>query len=117
MVTQCSGQQAPYNNGHGEPPLQPDPTIEVVHAAIGFATAAVHGDYTRGHDLAWHALELDPDGFLDAVMTTIEAIADEAQHAGADTATHLRELGLGIHLAALQEQRELDDQTPPGPCP
>jgi hypothetical protein len=97
--------------------MTPDPTIEVVHAAIGFATAAVHGDHALGHRLARHALELEPDGFLDAVMTTIEAIADEAQQAGADTATHLRELGLGIHLAALDEQREPDDRTlrPPHP--
>jgi len=92
--------------------LTPDPTIEVVHAAIGFATAAVHGDHHLGHDLARHALHLDPDGFLDAVMTTIAAIADDAQEAGVDTATHLREIGLGVHLAALDEQREPDQRTP-----
>lgn len=116
-MTQRSGQQAPDNSRHGEPPKQPDPTIEVVHAAIGFATAAVHGDHTLGHRLARHALELDPDGFLDAVMTTIEAIADEAEHAGGDTVTHLRELGLGIHLAALDEQREPHHRLPRPPHP
>lgn len=97
--------------------MTPDPTIEVVHAAIGFATAAVHGDHDLGQDLARHALQLDPDGFLDAVMTTIEAIADEAQEAGIDTATHLREIGLGVHLAALDEQREPDHRTPRRPQP
>lgn len=117
MGTPRSGRPALDGGPHGASHVQPDPTIEVVHAAIGFATAAVHGEYRRGLDLARHALELDPGGFLDAVMTTIEAIADEAQHAGADTATHLSELGLGIHLAALQEQRDRDDRTPPGPRP
>jgi hypothetical protein len=51
-------------------------------------------------------------GFLDAVMTTIEAIADDAQEAGVDTAMHLREIGLGIHLAALEEDRRPDRRAP-----
>lgn len=85
-----------------------DPTIEVVHAAIGVATAAVHGDHEAGHDLARHALHLDAHGFIDALLTTIEAIADVAEEAGVDTAAHLRDIGLGLHIAALVHDRDPD---------
>ena len=94
-----------------------DPTIEVVQAAISFATAAVHGDGDLAQDLARDALALDADGFLDALSTTIQAIADDADDAGGDTAAHLRELGLGIHLAASYEdaRRQAGSQPPPDP--
>lgn len=81
-----------------------DPTIEVVHAAIAFATAAIHGDAERGYRIARRALRQDLAGFLAAVMTTIQALSDEAAETGVDLTVHLQELGLGIHLAALAEQ-------------
>ena len=90
-----------------------DPTIEVVQAAISFATAAVHGDDHLAQELARDALALDADGFLDAVATTIQAIADDADEAGGDTPAHLRELGLGIHLAAAHEDARRQAGTQP----
>ena len=90
-----------------------DPTIEVVQAAISFATAAVHGDGDLAQELARDALVLDADGFLGALATTIQAIADDADEAGGDTAAHLRELGLGIHLAAGYEDARRPSGTQP----
>jgi len=93
--------------------MSTDPTIEVVHAAVGFTTAAVHGDHEAGHELARAGLRLDAARFVDAVLTTIAAIADEAEEFGADIAALLRDLALGIHLAALEEEHPADRS--PGP--
>lgn len=88
---------------------QQDPSIGVVHAAIGFATAAVHGEFQLGHAVAVDALRADPHGFLDALLTTIQAIADDVDEHGADTGEHLRELGLGLHLAQIAGIADLED--------
>lgn len=84
-------------------PLADDPSIQVVHDALAVTTAAIDNDVEVAHDIARQALGVDAHGFLDALMATIQVLADEATEAGADPRLALREVGLGIHLAALDE--------------
>ncbi len=86
-----------------QPPSAGDPSIQVVHDALAVTTAAIDNDLEVAHDIARHALAVDAHGFLDALLTTIQVLADEATEAGADPRQALREVGLGIHLAAFDE--------------
>jgi hypothetical protein len=79
-----------------------DPTIQVVHDAVAFVTAAVLDEPGQALRIAHRALAIDGIGFLDALVTTVQAVADEAD-AGGDIPALLRDLGLGIHLAAIDE--------------
>jgi hypothetical protein len=83
--------------------MSSDPTIQVVHDAVAFATAAVHGQPSQAQRIAHRALATDGIGFLDALITTVQAMADEADEAGADIGGLLCDLGIGIHLAAIDE--------------
>lgn len=83
--------------------MSSDPTIQVVHDAVAFTTAAVHDQPAQAQRIAHRALVTDGIGFLDALITTVQAMADEADEAGADIGALLRDLGMGIHLAAIDE--------------
>ncbi len=81
----------------------PDPSVQVVHDAIAFATAAIDGDGAQLQAIATDAMATDEDGFLAALATTVAVIAEEANDRGADIRLALREIGLGVHLAAMAE--------------
>jgi hypothetical protein len=80
-----------------------DPSVQVVHDAIAFATAAINGDAAQVRTIVVDALAMDRDGFIDAVATTVAVLAEEAEDHGADIRTVLREIGLGVHVAAMAE--------------
>jgi hypothetical protein len=84
-------------------PGDPDPSVQVVHDAIAFAAAAIDGESSQVRAIVAEALATDPDGFIDALATTMAMLAEEAQDHGADVRTALREVALGIHLAAIAE--------------
>ncbi|MTV25913.1 hypothetical protein FTX61_10905 [Nitriliruptoraceae bacterium ZYF776] len=80
-----------------------DATVQVVHDALAYATAAVDGDVETALAVADDALALDRAGFLDALASVVQVLADEVADAGGDVREALRELGLGVHLAHLAE--------------
>ena len=81
----------------------PDPSVQVVHDALAFATAAIAGDGAQLQAIAADAMTTDEDGFLAALATTVAVIAEEADDHGADIRLALREIALGVHLAAMAE--------------
>lgn len=80
-----------------------DPTVQVVQDAFAFTTAAVDGDSPNALTIASSGLDTDHDGFLDALVSVIQVLADEAFDAGVDPRPALREVALGVHLAHLAE--------------
>lgn len=86
----------------------PDPTVQVVHDALAFATAAIEADTDQVRAIANDALATDATGFLDALATTVSVIAEEADEHGADIRTALREIAVGVHIAAMAEARAGD---------
>ncbi|TVR34754.1 MAG: hypothetical protein EA388_08365 [Nitriliruptor sp.] len=103
--------------GYGAHGGQFDPTIQVVQDAVAFTSAAAFGDDEVAMSVADEACDLDRDGFLDALISTIQALIDEADDHGLDLRPALNEIGVGIHLAA-QAEREptipTDHPQPPG---
>jgi hypothetical protein len=87
--------------------------VQAVHDALAFVTAAVAGDVGQVTAIAEDALATDRDGFVDALATTVAVVADEAELAGADIPTALRDVALGIHLAGLAERPPRPDEPPP----
>jgi hypothetical protein len=85
-----------------------DPTIQVVKDAIAFSTAAVADHGPAALAIATSAIELDTEGFLDALTSVLQALADELDEAGGDSAVLLRDLGLGIELALLDPETRND---------
>lgn len=85
-----------------------DPSVQVVHDAIAFTTAAIACDAAQIHRIAIDALATDPDGFVDALATTIAMLAEEADEHGADLCTFLRDIALGVNVAAIAETSEPD---------
>jgi hypothetical protein len=81
--------------------MSTDPTIQVVKDAIAFSTAAVIDHASAGMAVATSAIERDAEGFLDALVSVLQSLADELDEAGGDSAALLRDLGLGVELAAL----------------
>jgi hypothetical protein len=53
--------------------------------------------------VATSAIELHAEGFLDALISVLQSLADELDEAGGDSAALLRDLGLGIALAAFPD--------------
>jgi hypothetical protein len=86
------------------------PDVQVVHDAVAFATAAADGQVEVALAVGHDALALDRDGFLDALASTVATLADAACELGGDPGRTLRELGLGISIAAVAE---LAAQPPP----
>jgi hypothetical protein len=91
--------------------LSGDASVAVVASAIGFVTAAHEGEATTAIGLAAEALDLDAIGFLDALVSTVQAVTDDAEAAGTDVRACLREVGLGVQLAALAEHLDADGPT------
>jgi hypothetical protein len=88
--------------------------MQVVHDAVAFATAAADGQVEVALAIGRDALALDRDGFLDALASTVTTLADVACETGGDPGRALRELGLGISIAAVAE---LAAQPPPEHLP
>jgi hypothetical protein len=84
--------------------------VQVVQDAVAFATAAADGQAEVALVIGRDALALDRDGFLDALASTVTTLADVACETGGDPSRALRELGLGISIAAVAE---LAAQPPP----
>jgi hypothetical protein len=79
------------------------PDVQVVQDAVAFATAAVDGDVEVALAIGNEAVDLDRDGFLDALASTVATLADVTDEAGGDPTAALREVGVGIELAVLAE--------------
>jgi hypothetical protein len=92
-------------------PGDPDPSIQALHDALAFATAAVAGDRDQLQAIVDDALASDHASFVDALATTVAVIAEESTEAGADIPTLLRDLALGIHVASLRAPTAGDDPT------
>ena len=93
---------------------QLDPTIQVVQDTVAFTSAAAFGDIEVALSVADDACDLDRDGFLDALISTIQEADDHAL----DLRPTLNEIGVGIHLAARAERAPTiatDHRQQPGP--
>jgi hypothetical protein len=77
--------------------------MQVVQDAVAFATASADGEVELALEIGRDALALDRDGFLDALASTVTTLADVACELGGDPGRTLRELGLGISVAAVAE--------------
>jgi hypothetical protein len=93
-----------------------DPTVRAIEDALAFTTAAVAGDVESAMRTARQAL-VDTDGlFLDALVSTVQLIADEAVDGGVDVHGCLRDVALGVQIAHLSEgPRRLPNVTPYDP--
>jgi hypothetical protein len=80
-----------------------DPTVRAVEDALAFTTAAVAGDVEIAVRTARQALEESAPLFLDAVVSTVQLLADEALSADVDVRECLRDVALGVQLAYLTE--------------
>ncbi|MFA9432120.1 hypothetical protein [Egicoccus sp. AB-alg2] len=87
-----------------------DPGMRALLDALAFATASLHGDTGTAMGVAQDGLRRNPGGFLDAVATTVQMLAEELDEAGGDAAALLRDLGLGVQTAALDETTTSDDR-------
>jgi hypothetical protein len=81
----------------------PDPTVRAIEDALAFATAAVAGDVEAAMTTAREALRADTRSFLDAVVSTVQLLADEALDGGVDVRDVLQDVALGVQLAHLAE--------------
>lgn len=80
-----------------------DPTVRAIEDALAFTTAAVAGDVESAMTTARHALREDDRLFLDAVVSTVQLLADEALDGGIDVRDVLRDVALGVQVAHLTE--------------
>ncbi|WP_052666078.1 hypothetical protein [Nitriliruptor alkaliphilus] len=80
-----------------------DPTVRAIEDALAFATAAVAGDVETAMTTAWDALRDDQQLFLDALVSTVQLLADEALDGGVDVRDVLRDVALGVQVAHLAE--------------
>jgi hypothetical protein len=100
-----------------------DPTVRAIEDALAFATAAVAGDVETAMTTARDALREDQRLFLDAVVATVQLLADEALDGGVDVRDVLRDVALGVQVAHLAEgaaehhHRPTDTHHPPDPPP
>lgn len=80
-----------------------DPTVRAIEDALAFTTAAVGGDVVNAAEVARDALADDRGLFVDALVSTVQLLVEEASEAGADPLEALRDVALGVQVAHLSE--------------
>lgn len=80
-----------------------DPTVRAIEDALAFTTAAVAGDVEIAVRTARQALAVSEPLFLDALVSTVQLVADEAFAADVDVQECLRDVALGVQVAYLTE--------------
>jgi hypothetical protein len=82
-----------------------DPTVRAIEDALAFTTAAIAGDVESAIAVSREALADDRWLFVDALASTVQLLADEAEAAGADPHGALRDVALGVQVAHATETR------------
>jgi hypothetical protein len=100
----------------GPPPLpSEDPSVLAILEALAFTTAAIAGDARNAAGTLEAGLRDRGAAFTDALISTVQLLADDAADHGIDVTTALREVGLGVQLAHLAEHLTTDVDTAPEP--
>jgi hypothetical protein len=80
-----------------------DPTVRAIEDALAFTTASVAGDVESAMRTARRAVADTDQLFLDALISTVQLLADEALDGGVDVLGCLRDVALGVQLSHLAE--------------